>query len=251
MRGRSGFVWLPIWLTLGLLAAARPAPAQQVIADLSEHLVAITTGFAGVDVLLFGAVDTEGDVLITVRGPETDTVVRQKTQVNGIWINTSAIGFRNVPGYYAIAASRPLDEFMTNAIAEREQIGIERLRLTPTVRLRPEEVTPYREALVRNMTRQGLFQALTGTVKFLGQRLFRADLHFPANVPTGTYAVNVYLIRDGQVVSAATTPLLVSKIGISAEIYDYAQQQALSYGLIAVATALMAGWAASRIFQRG
>ncbi len=74
---------------------------------------------------------------------------------------------------------------------------------------------------------------------------------FPANVPTGLYTVNVYLVRHGQVVSAATTPLSVSKIGLSAEIYDFAQGRGLTFGLIAVAFAGFAGWAASRVFQRG
>src|SRR5687767_13789401 len=157
---------LSAWLALGVMLEARAALAQQVIADLSQHLVGITTGFAGVDVLLFGAVDSDGDVLITVRGPDTDTVVRQKSQVNGIWINTSSVRFRSVPGYYAIAASRPLEEFMTNAIAEREQIGVQRLRLSPAARLQPEDLARYRDALIRNMTRLGLFQALISPVRF-------------------------------------------------------------------------------------
>src|SRR5262249_61774530 len=43
-------------LLLAAPAALAPAAlAQQVIADLSRHLVAITTGFAGAEVLLFGA----------------------------------------------------------------------------------------------------------------------------------------------------------------------------------------------------
>ena len=44
-------------VALVVLAFAAPARAQQVVADLSRHLVAITTGFVGTDVLLFGAVE--------------------------------------------------------------------------------------------------------------------------------------------------------------------------------------------------
>lgn len=242
-------------LALALLAAATlvvpAARAQQVIADLSRHLVAITTGFAGAEVLLFGAVDGEGDVIVTVRGPEGDIVVRRKSQVNGMWINTQSVTFGAVPGYYAVAATKPIDEIVTPPVAEREQIGAERLRFEPERNLPPETVALFRRALLRNMERDGLFQARTATIRFLGQRLFRADIVFPANVPTGLYTVNVYLVKGGQVVSAATTPLSVSKIGLSAEIFDFAQNRGFSYGLIAVAFAGVAGWAASRLFQRG
>ncbi len=242
-------------LVLALLAVAAlaspAARAQQVIADLSRHLVAITTGFAGAEVLLFGAVDGEGDVIVTVRGPEGDIVVRRKSQVNGMWINTQSVTFGAVPGYYAVAATKPIDEIVTPPVAEREQIGAERLRFEPERNLPPETVALFRRALLRNMERDGLFQARTATIRFLGQRLFRADIVFPANVPTGLYTVNVYLVKGGQVVSAATTPLSVSKVGLSAEIFDFAQNRGFSYGLIAVAFAGVAGWAASRLFQRG
>ena len=234
-----------------LALSASAAQGQQIIADLSRHLVAITTGFAGAEVLLFGAVDGDGDVIVTVRGPEDDVVVRQKSKVNGMWINTQSVTFAGVPGYYAVAATKPLDEIVTNPVAEREQIGAARLRLMPEANTSPDRAEIFRRALLRNLERTGLFQARTAPVRFLGQRLFRADIVFPANVPTGRYTVNVYLVRGGQVVSAATTPLLVSKIGLSAEIFDFAQDRGISYGIIAVAFAGLAGWAASRVFQRG
>ena len=244
-----------VFAALALLAAAAfaapGARAQQVIADLSRHLVAITTGFAGAEVLLFGAVDGEGDVIVTVRGPEGDVVVRRKSQVNGMWINTEAVTFGAVPGYYAVASTKPIDDIITAPVAEREQIGAQRLRIEPERNIPPETVALFRQALLRNMERNGLFQPRTATIRFLGQRLFRADIVFPANVPTGLYTVNVYLVKGGQVVSAATTPLSVSKIGLSAEIFDFAQNRGLSYGVIAVAFAGFAGWAASRLFQRG
>jgi len=237
-------------IVAALALAPRAAHAQQIIADLSRHLVAITTGFAGAEVLLFGAVDGDGDVIVTVRGPETDLVVRQKSQVNGMWVNALSVTFAGVPGYYAVASTKPLEEILTNPVAEREQIGAQRLRLVPEANTPPDRADLFRRALMRNMERAGLFQPRTAQVRFLGQRLFRADIQFPANVPIGRYTVNVYLVRGGQVVSAATTPLLVSKIGLSAEIFDFAQERGITYGLIAVAFAGLAGWAASRVFQR-
>ena len=73
-----------MFLLSGLLLGAFPARAvEPLVADLSKHLVAITTGFAGTDVLLFGAVEelagaSGGDVVVEVRGPHRSETVRRK-----------------------------------------------------------------------------------------------------------------------------------------------------------------------------
>ncbi len=87
-------------------------------------------------------------------------------------------------------------------------------------------------------------------MQFLGARLFRADFQFPANVPTGSYLVEVLLIRDGQIAGAQTTPLVVSKIGVGADIFEFAHRHSAAYGIIAIVIALLAGWAAHLVFRK-
>ncbi len=67
-------------------------------------------------------------------------------------------------------------------------------------------------------------------------------------MPTGTYLVEVFLVRDKDVVGGQTTPLIVSKVGIDAAVFDFAQRRSLAYGAIAVMMAVMAGWAATLPF---
>lgn len=233
------------------LAIAAPARAQPLIADLSSHLIEITAGFSGTEVLLFGATEGEGDVVVVMRGPESETVVRRKSRIAGIWINRDQISFDNVPVFYRLAASRPIEELTSPAIRQRHQLGIDNLRLGVDATLGAGEIASFRQGLVRNKERQGLYARDSGRVTFLGQRLFRTRVFLPANVPPGSYTVEVLLLRGGQVIAAQTTPLLVSKTGIGAEIYDFAHQQAALYGIIAVALAAFAGWAAGAMFRKG
>lgn len=233
-----------------LLFAAAPARAQPLVADLSSHLIAITAGFAGTELLLFGATEGEGDVVVLVRGPEGETAVRRKSRVAGIWINTEEMRFAGVPSFYRVASSRPLAEFITPALRQRHQIGSEFLRLAPQREANVETVQAFRAGLVRNKERQQLFEPEPGRVTFLGPRLFRTRIQFPANVPTGAYTVEVLLIRNGQVAAAQSTPMFVSKVGFGAEIYDFAHTHAAWYGLIAVLIAVFAGWAAGAIFKK-
>ena len=253
MAGGNG---RPVVLFLALLAglwASAARAAEPLVADLSRHLVAITTGFAGTDVLLFGAVEDAsrgGDVVVVVRGPNHGEIVRRKARNAGIWINSGLAEVRDAPSFYRVAASKPLAEIAPQAVLERHQIGLEALDLDIHPRDESADSPQYRDALIRLKQRQGLYGDGVQDIGFLGNRLFRTEMHFPANVPVGTYLVEVYLMVDGEVASAQTTPLVVSKIGLGADVFDFAHQQAAAYGIIAILLAAGAGWAAAAIFRK-
>jgi uncharacterized protein (TIGR02186 family) len=236
-----------------LLIASPAASAQEnpLITDLSSHLISITSSFTGTDLLLFGAVEERGDVIVVVRGPQQPVTVRRKDRVLGIWMNRESVGFANVPGYYTVAANRPLGEIASPGLLARLQIGTENLRLAATAPIDETDLVPYRDAVVRDKVRDGLYQENAGRVVFLGPKLFRVRVGFPAKVPVGTYQAEVYLVRDDQVISAQATPLFINKFGAERAIYDFAHQQPLAYGLAAVVVALAAGWLAATFFRRG
>ena len=237
-----------IVMILGLTDA--PARAQPLVADLSEHLIAITAGFSGTDVLLFGATEGEGDVIVVLRGPENPVIVRRKARVAGIWINTERVTFSGAPAFYRVASSRPVEEITTPALRARHQIGVDQLRLVPERNLSREMLADFRAGLLRNKERESLYTTEIGKVSFLGPRLFRTRIYLPANVPPGSYTVEVLLVRNRQVIAAQTTPMFVSKIGIGAEVFDFAHRYAAVYGLLAVLMAGLAGWAAGTVFRR-
>src|ERR1700678_1444234 len=86
------------------------AEAQTLAADLSSHVIGITTGFVGANLVLFGSTDKPGDIAVIVRGPPTDITVRRKQKILGVWINGSSAVFHDAPSFYAVAASKPLSE---------------------------------------------------------------------------------------------------------------------------------------------
>lgn len=238
-----------ILLSLLLMLAAGTARGEPLVADLTSHLIGITGGFTGTSVVLFGATDGPGDVVVVVRGPEHDVAVRRKRRVAGVWVNAKEAVFTGVPSFYSIASSRPLDAVTTPAVLSFHQLGLDYLHLELDRGVLREEDAPFREALIQTQQHEKVFSDTVGRVDFLGDRLFRATLAFPSNVPTGTYLVEVFLIRNKGVVSGQTTPLVISKIGVDAEIYDFADRRAALYGLVAVATAMVAGWLASVPFR--
>jgi uncharacterized protein (TIGR02186 family) len=244
LHGRLGLALLGLFVLLP--GAAR---ADAVVADLSSHLIAITTGFTGASVVLFGATDGPADVIAVVRGPERDVTIWRKAKILGIWANAEAVSFANIPSFYTVAASRPLDQILSPSAAALYRIGVGNLKLAAKSEVAPDRLRLFTDALIGVQQRAGVFSNGVGKIAFLGERLFRTTISFPANVPTGNYLVEIFLVRDKDVVGGQTTPLVVSKVGVDAAVFDFARRDALAYGAIAVMLAVMAGWVASLPFR--
>jgi len=235
-------------LTLTLPWTA-PARAEALAADLTSHLIAITTGVTGASVVLFGTIDGPGDVAVVVRGPDREMTVRRKSRIAGIWVNSQEVTFANVPSFYFVAGSRSLEEIVSPSAAALYRLGVASLEMKAESGAPPEIVDSFAAALIAAQQRAKLFGNAVGKVHFIGERLFRTTIEFPSNVPTGTYLVAVFLIRDKDVVSGQTTPLVVSKVGIDADVFGFAVRQPGLYGAVAVLTAVVAGWLASLPFR--
>lgn len=234
-------------LFLGLFA--RPAGAEPLIVDLESHLVAITTGFDGSHVTLFGAIEGGGDVVVVLRGPERETVVRRKSRNAGIWLNTRSVSFANTPGFYQVFATKPVEQIVPLNLRQLNEIGVDMLKLVPSGRFAADQVPAFRTALIDNLQAEGLYGRGTGPVTMRGDSLFRTTLSFPPNVPTGSYSVQVFLFRNGEIVAAQTTPLIVSPTGLEADLNLFAADQAVLYGVVAVLVAAVAGWTATLPFR--
>ncbi len=113
------------------------------------------------------------------------------------------------------------------------------------------EIASFKDALVRRKQEQGLYSRAPAPINFIGDKLFRTTLVFPANVPPGIYQVQVFDLQGGFAADAQRSTLVVSKVGLEADIYDFAQHRGWLYGLTAIAMAILSGWLAGVIFRRG
>lgn len=231
-----------------------PARSEELVADLSDHLIEVTMGFEGAELLLFGSVEEEGDVVVLVHGPWENVTIRRKDQVGGIWMNRDEMTFAGIPAFYGAMISRPVGDWLPEAVRRRHQIGVDHLRLPLAAADADAAGTPgaraFREALIRRKQALGHYAEGFGEVRMLSPRLFRTDVAFPTNVPVGNYTVEVFLIRNGTVVGAQTTPLYINKTGILAEIFFFAYDNSAAYGILAIVFAVLAGLGANAAFRK-
>lgn len=237
-------------IAMAWLALAISARAETLVADLSEHQIKITTGFAGTELLLFGVTNDTGDIIITVSGPDNSLVVRRKSRVSGLWINTDSVRFETVPGFYHVAATENLSKGTLDDVLLENGVGFRYLSLTPAANIGPAQAATFREALLRRKEVLDLYDKHPGLIEFVGGTLFRTRIPFPANVPTGPYRVDVYHVTEGWVTATTSIPLTVLKVGLEASIFRFAHDYPALYGIFAIALAAVAGYGAGMLFGR-
>jgi uncharacterized protein (TIGR02186 family) len=238
---------------LALLLLAAPALAEEnLTSGLSQDVVAITSNYTGTDITVFGAIEgapgTEaGDIVVVVRGPEAAMTVRRKDRIAGVWINRARARLM-LPGYYFIAANRPLQEIASADTLQRYELGLSHLRAQTLAS--DGNPAPYVAALVRAQSRGGLYAEKNAGVEMLSATLFRVRVPVPATVPRGSYSVEAYLFRDGTVISVQSTPLFVDQTGFERRLYDFAHAKPLLYGLGTVLMAVLLGWLSTFFFRK-
>ena len=239
------------FVLLIIFTVALPASGRELAIELTKDAVPITANFIGSDLMLYGASDDGGDVLVVVRGPNKNQTIRRKKKSALIWVNDTEVTFLDAPSFYFLASTRPLNEFLSDSIARKEQIGYPAMALQVKGFIDDGGIIKdFRKALIRNKKRQGLYGVGPGLVSYKGKHLFRTRLHFPANVPVGDYNIDIYVFKDGQIINKETTILPVLKKGVGAQVYNFAHRHALSYGILAVLVAAFAGWLASVMFRK-
>jgi uncharacterized protein (TIGR02186 family) len=239
-------------LALMLMSAAPTMADEDLVSGISQDVIQITSSYTGTDIVVFGAIEravssSNRDIVVMVRGPDTDLTVRRRDRIAGIWINHDAAKFEGLPAYYFLASTRPLSAIASPSLLERYGLGAAHLK--PTVITSHHDPEPFRRAAIRQLEAKGLYTEAPGGIDFLSETLFRARVPVPAGVARGQYSVDVYLIRNGEVVAAQSTPFFIDQSGLERRLSDFARGSALLYGLTAVFMALLLGWATSVLMK--
>lgn len=238
-------------------------PPETIQADISTRRVAVTSSFAGTEIVVFGAVENSRqesaesglyDIVVVVVGTPSRLVARKKSKIAGIWLNADSMDFLSVPSYYTIASTRPIDEIASDELLKAAAIGFEHVPMVlseEAAKRPPAEIKEFREAVVRMKRKEKLFQLDQYSVAFIGKSLFRASIDVPANVTVGSFETRVFLFRNGELLSRYTGRLNLEREGLEDKLHAFAFSYPLSYGLLTVALALASGLLASTLFRKG
>lgn len=248
-------------LCLMVLGANIHIAKADLVTDLSERRIDINSTFTGANLLLFGtfteAFDYDPnihDIVITVKGPNKPMVLRKKALKGGLWINYYREEYTEMPSYYSVLSSRPLEDIADNPTLGKLGLGTKFLFFKPNPLKQALPSTQawkeFRDAVVRLKKDEKLYIDQPNGVKFVGNGLFRANVDFPANVDVGEYEVSAFLFRDGNMIFEEHSPITMRKFGFSNSLAQFAQNYPWTHGVLAVLFALFSGWLAAMAFKR-
>jgi uncharacterized protein (TIGR02186 family) len=241
-------------LLLFPVAAAPQSRDPVLVPDVSNRTIEIKYSFTGEDLLLFGAIvypdgrspDSRADIVVVIKGPTQPIRLREKQRVAGVWINAQSVRFSSVPGYYAIASSRPIADIVDERTAAIYELGLANLSLSPSSFEGEEQLRRFEDGFIDLKQRQRLFVEQGNAVEMTRGVLYRARLAIPAQVPVGRYTAETYLVRNGRILAVASRDIDIQKTGFDRFVALAAEDYGPLYGLVAVAMSiglgLLAGW---------
>lgn len=238
--------------------------SERVEADVSVRSVSVEADFTGTEIVVFGTVENSKqpsaeagtyDVIVVVEGTPAPLVVRKRSNLAGLWINTQSIRLASLPSYYAISSTRPINEIAETPVLDEHGIGFAHVRMVESGSSRvastdPKDMEQFREAVVRLKQRDGLYVRADYGVGFVGRSLFRTTIKVPPNVPIGRLTARIYLFREGTLLGQYKSEVSLARAGIERFMHDTAIRYSLWYGLCVVLFAVGAGLASAYAFRR-
>jgi uncharacterized protein (TIGR02186 family) len=249
-----------LFALLLLLCATLPAAAERLVSKVSRDEVAITSSYTGETLTLFGSIEPEAGstakyvegpfhIIITVTGPTTDRVTREKTNVFGVWLNTAQAEFEHFPTLYQVLSDAKLSDITDPVTLAKYRISLIS-QAYATSKAGWWNTIEFSQETVRLMEKNGRMKLNEQGVLFLSDTFYSAQAVVPADAVPGLYIAHTYLFKNGQLIAEKSDGFTVRKIGFERFLGQAAHQQPLLYGLVCVMLALFTGWLGGVVFKR-
>ena len=223
---------------------------QNLIAGFLDNNINIDVGFTGKKLSYFGAIDIQGDLVIIVTGPRKKIKVFKKEKKIWFWLNSSSRIFADVPSYYFVATSRPLNQMKNDSFLKINQIGLENLRFEGAEEIEEIERAKWRNGIIDSMKKMGNYFSKNGNIDIIDEHLFKTEISFPSDIAEGVYIVDSLLLKNDSVIGSNRSFINVSKSGLGEKVYLFATEKGLLYGIFAVIAAMLFGFSVNEAIRK-
>ena len=203
---------------------AAPSRAQALVADLSHHLIAITTASSAPSspVRRRGRGRRHrGHRARAAAGPDRAAQGPRRRDLD----QSRTLAFRDAPGYYAVASTGPFEQSRGRTCWRATNSGrAPQLEPIDAAGSRSARSTAFQDALIRRKQEQGLYSRGARTHQLPRRRLFRTTWSSRRTCRPGSTRSRCCEMEDGFATDAQRSTLVVSKVGLEADLFDFAQQ---------------------------
>jgi len=219
--------------------------------DISENNIKIETDFSGKEVIIFGILNDNQETVITIRGPEKNSVIQKKERILGFWFNTKQITYNQIPSIFFIASSANIKKILPTSSIIKEELSLDYLlenKLSQRNFISDVSLDAWKDNFVRIKKSKDLFKEYN--IEKIDNKLFQTRIFFPAKSIPGKYIVNFYQVKNNIILNNKEKIITLKKSGIGSQIYNFAHNNAAAYGLFAIIFAVLSGLLAATLFRR-
>jgi hypothetical protein len=248
---------LSLALTALFIAGFSTGASAFLTAKTDRDNVSIGFFYSGTELSVSGLSDPGDDYIIAVTSPECHQALKMKGRVAGaLWMNVGELKCEKVPNLYFVQCSKKLDEMLTVCEQDRCVLGypaLERhMNMEPAKD--PAEKNKWFGEFVKYKESKKLFA--NSCTKFEissegGKQKYSMKFAWPYQAPPGDYLVTVYAVKDRKIVEQASSKVTVEQVGVVKKLADMAKNQGALYGILAIVSAISAGFGVGIIFGKG
>lgn len=239
---------------LGLLSS--PASALLTVKANHDH-IKVDYNYHGSTVSVKGASDPDTDIVITLSSPLSEQHLMKKAKVGGfLWMNVEKLSFENIPAVYLLKSTGKPGEMLQKDQLLQYSIGYDAVRDNATMEASKSEIkdtVPWFEQFFKYKEANQQYAASDRSIEVKdekGLQAYSTVFQWPYQAPPGKYDVNVFAVRDGEVVEYAQGEVLVEQTGVVKMLANMARNNAAMYGIISIILALAAGFGVGIVFGK-
>lgn len=239
------------------LTAARGRAEDAVTVRVEPETIHMGATYNGTTLMVDGTVPSGSDVVIRLMGSDRTLHMKEKGKALGLlWMNLGSITIKGAPSVCMVSTSGDLSG-TTGSKGESSQAGSLLLNgLQQRVSLESGEangeMNPFQEFLKLKRS-EGLYTETEGNVTCRpgskGTDDFRVEIPVPSRFPPGDYSVQVYALKDGNIVAQKEQRIHASLVGTPEFLAKLAFGNGAMYGVLATLVALLGGLAIGMVFQ--
>lgn len=254
IRRFAKYTVLAVLTVAALAILASSASAMTAKANHDDIKIGLT--YHGSTVSVSGLTDPNVDLIMKITGEDATEKLMRKDRAAGMWMNVEEITLDHIPKIYYLRSTKDPETILSAEQRNRYVIGYpalkEKIDLKPAKP--PEQRAKLLDDFIKYKQEGKLYSESLGNVDIkpedIGESYYTV-FDWPYQAPPGQYQVDVYAVKNGEVIDTAKSQVIVEQDGAIKSLSDLAQNNGAVYGLAAIGVSVTAGFGVGMVFKGG
>lgn len=239
------------------LGARFSLATPRLAVKVEPNEILIGASYNGATIAVSGTMPDNAEAFVRVIGRSENIVLKKKGRALGLlWMNMGEVILQGVPTVFLLSPSRALAKSMKtrNRLQGPSQLGFDSLKSRIQISPPSEDKDKLFDEFLKLKKSASLYGIQENAVSYkktgASTKAFTATIALPADLPQGSYKVEVFALQGGDSIAAKATGSFKSReVGLPAFMASFAFNHATLYGILAVLIAVFAGLLTGVVFR--